>query len=145
LAQQQRQEEERLRLKQRKHPLQIQTEIAKAEVEERVYAMADLGEHFHHLPTRPLQLPQLPTDEHPRPSRVSNNTHQYLQQQMKSTGQKSRSGDVGDSEIPKGRSPDDSELAKNFLHDMLDMDNNNTKIKKCFKCNNPGTFIYNIS
>jgi hypothetical protein len=40
---------------------------------------------------------------------------------MKSTGQKSRSADVGHSGIPKGRSPDDSELAENFLHDMLDM------------------------
>jgi chromosome segregation ATPase len=70
LAQQQRQEEERLRLKQRKHQLQLQTEIAKAEAEERVYAMADLGENFHHLPTRSLQLPQLPNDEHSQPSNV---------------------------------------------------------------------------
>jgi hypothetical protein len=121
LAQQQRQEEERLRLKQINHQLQLQTEIAKAEAEEKVYAMANLGENFHHPPTRPLQLPHLPTDEYPQPSRVSNNTHQYLQQQMKSTGQKSRSADVGHSGIPKGRSPDDSELAENFLHDMLDM------------------------
>ncbi|CAB4001611.1 Hypothetical predicted protein [Paramuricea clavata] len=108
LAQQQRQEEERLRLKQRKHQLQLQTQIAKAEAEERVYAMADLGENFHHPPSRPLQLPLLPTDEYPQPSRVSNNTPQYLQQQMKSTGQKSIQNY-------------DSELAENFLHDMLDM------------------------
>ena len=51
LKYQQQQEEAKLRLEQRKQQLQLETEIAKTEAEEEVYALAELGEQYVQLPS----------------------------------------------------------------------------------------------
>ena len=52
LAQQRRQDEEKLRLKQRKHQLRLETEIAKAEAEERAYAIIETLRNYDELPSQ---------------------------------------------------------------------------------------------
>ena len=43
---------EKVRLKQRKHQLQLETEIAKAKAEEKAYAMVGTLENYDELPSR---------------------------------------------------------------------------------------------
>ena len=122
LAQQRRREEEILRLKQKKHQLQLETEIAKVEAEEKVYAMAELGETYYKQPSQSVQLIHRPTDEHLQPLRDDTNTHQDCQQQIKSTAQNLKPFEESQhSKIAKDGSLDESELAENFLNDMLGM------------------------
>lgn len=52
LPQERRQDEEKLRLKQRKHQLQLETEIAKAEAEEKAYAMVGTLGNYDELSSR---------------------------------------------------------------------------------------------
>ena len=52
LAQQRRHNEEKLRLKQRKHQLRLETEIAKAEAEEKAYATVETLGNYDDLPSQ---------------------------------------------------------------------------------------------
>ncbi|XP_068716993.1 uncharacterized protein [Montipora capricornis] len=66
----QQQEEARLRLEQRKQQLQLQTEIAKMEAEERIYAVAEQGDHYFQqpFPTQKQDLSPFSPPSQPRPS-----------------------------------------------------------------------------
>ena len=116
LKYQQHQEAAELHLQQRKQQLQLETEIAKTEAEEEVYALAELGDQYAQRPTRFQDLATSPPLGQP-PDFLNRETHFSLPTPKgfdpPSKGQQSSHGPPDDSRETTGSRKDHQQIPVN--------------------------------